>query len=85
LADDVVPAGGVTCGEEEFALGVGDGLQEDFGEIGEGVGGLGGDAAFGNGSEDARDGEVEGGGGDDFADERQGDIAGGVIVLAKVA
>lgn len=30
LADDVVPAGGIACGEEEFALGVGDGLQEDF-------------------------------------------------------
>ena len=85
LADDVVPAGGIAGGEEEFVLGVGDGLQEDFGEVGEGVGGLGGDAAFGDGGEETRDGEVEGRGGDDFADERQGDVAGGVIVLAEVA
>jgi hypothetical protein len=84
LADDVVPAGGVAGGEEEFALGVGDGLQEDFGEIGEGVGGFGGDAAFGNGGEEACDGEVEGRGGDDFADERQGDAVGSVIVLAEM-
>jgi hypothetical protein len=84
LADYVVPAGWIACGEEEFALGVGDGLQENLGKIGEGVGGLGGDAAFGNGGEKACDGEVEGRGCDDFADERQGDIVGGVIVLAEV-
>jgi len=84
LADYVVPAGGIACGEEEFALGVGDGLQENLGKIGEGVGGLGGDAAFGNGGEKECDGEVEGRGCDDFADERQGDIVGGVIVLAEV-
>jgi len=65
-------------------LGVGDGLQEDFGEIGEGVGGPGGDAAFGNGGEEARDSEVEGRGCDDFTDERQGDIACGVLLLAEM-
>ena len=85
MADDVVPAAGIAGGEEEFALGVGDGLQENLSEIGEGVGGFGGDAAFGNGGEEACDGEVEGRGGDDFANEGQGDVAGGVIVFAEVA
>jgi len=84
LAGDDVPAGGVACGLEEFALGVGDGLQEDFGEVGEGVGGFGGDAALGHGGKETSHGEVEGGGGDDFADKGQGDVVGGVIVLAKV-
>jgi hypothetical protein len=85
LADDVVPAGGIARGEKEFALGVGDGLQENFGKIGEGVGGFGGDAAFGNRGEKTGDGEIEGRGGDDFADERQSDVAGGIIVFAEIA
>lgn len=84
LADDVVPGCGIPCGLEEFALGKGDGFQEDFGEIGEGVGGSWGDAAFDDGGKEARHGEVEAGGGNDFADEGPGDAAGGVILLVEV-
>ena len=52
VAEHGVVGSGVLHGGVEFVLYAGDGLEEELGEVAEGVGGLVGDALFGQGGED---------------------------------
>lgn len=78
VADGIAPIVGVK-GIDAFVLGETDGLEEGLGEIGEGAGGAGLYVAANDGGEEAAEGGAEIVGGEVFAREEIGQVAGEFI------
>jgi len=84
-ADEAVPGVVTLESLEVFAIGHGDGLQEDLREIDQRDGGFGWNTAVRNGGKEPSEGVVEGGAGNERTRKGSGDIAGGGVGLAELA